>query len=271
MTGTTAPFRFGVVAPIMSGMAQWREQIRRIADDGYSTVLLPDVPGWQPAPAPTLAIAAELTGLRVGTWVYATPLRPAWQVAQEAHSLTELTDGRFDLGIGTGRPGIEDLVRELGLPPVGPAERLERSREAIEELRRLDGADRHTPVIMAVRGPRARALAIEKADMITIGMMPGDTRDEIDGIVREIRAARDVPMVLHVSIVGETVAPYMAGPGAVPAEFRAARSLAYLPDDPSAAIDELLRRRAEGGFSYVVLGSNSAHTLAPVVAELSGR
>jgi hypothetical protein len=38
--------------------------VRRIADSGYSTLLMPDVPRWQPAPGPTLAFAAGLTDLR---------------------------------------------------------------------------------------------------------------------------------------------------------------------------------------------------------------
>jgi hypothetical protein len=48
-------------------------------------------------------------------------------------------------------------------------------------------------------------------------------------------------------------------------------SLAILPDDPAAAIDELQRRREEIGFSYVVAGAAFADRLAPVVAELAGR
>ena len=34
-----------------------------------------DVQQWQPAPGPTLAVAASITDLRVGTWVYTSPLR----------------------------------------------------------------------------------------------------------------------------------------------------------------------------------------------------
>ena len=56
----TRPFRFGVVAPIQTELPAWRDRVRRIADSGYSTLLMPDVPGWQPAPGPTLALAAEL-------------------------------------------------------------------------------------------------------------------------------------------------------------------------------------------------------------------
>jgi len=44
-----------------------------------------------------------------------------------------------------------------------------------------------------------------------------------------------------------------------------------VPSDPAAAIDEVLRRREEGGFSYFVIGANAADVLAPVVAELTGR
>src|SRR6201995_5694749 len=114
----TRPFRFGVVAPIQTEMPTWRDRVRRIADSGYSTLLMPDVPQWQPAPGPTLAVAAALTDLRVGTWVYASPLRPAWSTAWEAHSLSVLTDGRFEMGIGTGRPRIEHDLGPRGVAAV---------------------------------------------------------------------------------------------------------------------------------------------------------
>jgi alkanesulfonate monooxygenase SsuD/methylene tetrahydromethanopterin reductase-like flavin-dependent oxidoreductase (luciferase family) len=266
---STRPFRFGVVAPV-TDVGTWRDEVCRIADLGYSTLLMPDVPGWQPAPGPTLAVAASLTDLRVGTWVYASPLRSASMTAWEAHTLTELTDGRFDLGLGTGRPGIEDLVDELGLPPTTPDERLARIRDTVTVLRELDGPDRHTPVVMAVRGPKARALAVELADMVTIVTPPGDRREDTEQIVRDLRAIRDVPLAVHVSVVGDTVAPYMAGPDTDPAAMRDADALTILPADPSAAIEELHRRREESGFSTVVIGSNSAETLAPIVAQLAG-
>jgi alkanesulfonate monooxygenase SsuD/methylene tetrahydromethanopterin reductase-like flavin-dependent oxidoreductase (luciferase family) len=108
--------------------------VRRIADSGFSTLLMPDVQQWQPAPGPTLAVAATLADLRVGTWVYASPLRTPWSMAWEAHSLSVLTEGRFEMGIGTGRPGIEDELRQLGLPVVAPCERLSQVRDAVTSL-----------------------------------------------------------------------------------------------------------------------------------------
>jgi alkanesulfonate monooxygenase SsuD/methylene tetrahydromethanopterin reductase-like flavin-dependent oxidoreductase (luciferase family) len=262
--------RFGVVAPLTGDLPAWRAQVRRIADTGYSTLLMPDVQQWQPAPGPTLAVAATLANLRVGTWVYASPLRPPWSMAWEAHSLSVLTEGRFEMGIGTGRPGIEDELRELGLPVATPGERLSQVGDTVTALRELDGPDLYTPVALAVRGPKAQALAAALADTVTFMATPGDSRAEIMRLATEFPADRDVELALHVPVVGDAVAPFMTAPDTDPAALRAADSLLILPSDPGAATEEILRRREEGGFSYVVVGGNSAEALAPVVAELAG-
>ncbi|MGW4092850.1 LLM class flavin-dependent oxidoreductase [Nocardia sp. NPDC004750] len=266
----TRPFRFGVVAPLRADLPTWRDRVRRIADSGYSTLLVPDFPQTQPAPGPMLATVAALTDLRVGTWVYASPLRPSWLTAWEAHSLSLLTDGRFEMGIGTGRPGIEDELRDKGLPVVPPNERLAQVRETVETLRELDGPDLHTPVAMAVLGPKARALAAEVADTVTFAL--GDQpRGEVERLARDFRTIGNIELALAVPVIGDTVAPYMAPPDTDPAALRAADLLTVLPDDPAAAAEEIQRRREEIGFSYFVFGADFAARFAPVVAELAGR
>ncbi|MFN2560772.1 MAG: LLM class flavin-dependent oxidoreductase [Jatrophihabitans sp.] len=269
-TGGTRAFRFGVVAPVSTDLRTWRDRVRRIADAGYSTLLMPDVPRWQPAAAPTLATAAALTDLRVGTWVYACPLRPAWNAAWEAHSLSVLTEGRLEMGIGTGRPGIEDELRELGLPDLSPAERLARVQETIAALRDLDDSDLRTPVAMAVRGPKAQAMAAELADTVTFALYPDEPRAEVERLIRGFRPAMDVELAMHVPVVGESVAPFMAPPDTDPGPLHAADSLAALPDDPGSAAEEIQRRREELGLSYFIFGAEAAEALAPVVARLAG-
>lgn len=265
----TRPFRFGVVAPLTTDVPAWRDRVRRIADSGYSTLLVPDFPRTQPAPGPMLATAAALTDLRVGTWVYASPFRPAWLTAWEAHSLSLLTEGRFEMGIGTGRPGIEDELRDKGMPSVPPPyQRLARVRETVATLRDLDGPDRHTPVAMAVLGPKAQALAAEVADTVTF-VLGAQPRREVAHMVREFRA--DVELALAVPVIGDSVAPHMAPPDTDPAALRAVDAMTVLSDDPAAAAEEIERRREESGFSYFVFGADSAGRLAPVVAELAGR
>jgi alkanesulfonate monooxygenase SsuD/methylene tetrahydromethanopterin reductase-like flavin-dependent oxidoreductase (luciferase family) len=159
----------------------------------------------------------------------------------------------------------------LGLPELTASERLERARQSVTMLRELDGPDRHTPVVMAVRGPKAQSLAAELADTVTFALLPGEPRDEAGRRIREFRAPREVEFALHVPVVGDTIAPFMAPPDTDPAALRAVDSLAVLPADPVAAIEEVQRRRAEFGFTYFVVGANAADTLAPVVAQLAGR
>jgi alkanesulfonate monooxygenase SsuD/methylene tetrahydromethanopterin reductase-like flavin-dependent oxidoreductase (luciferase family) len=274
MTGNSTreirPLRFGVVAPITTDLPTWRDQLRGLADSGYSTILMPDVPQWQPAPAPALAVAATITDLRVGTWVYASPVRPAWITAWEAHSLSVLTDGRFEMGIGTGRPGIADQLRELGLPVTPVSQRSSQVREVVAALRDLDGPDLHTPVAMVAGGPKAQALAAELADTVTFVMPQIETRAETMHRVQRFDNRRGAELALHVPVVGDSVAAFMAGPDTDPAAVAAADSLAFLPGDPAAAAEEILRRREEIGFSYFVFGADVAGALAPVVAELAG-
>jgi hypothetical protein len=123
---------------------------------------------------------------------------------------------------------------------------------------------------MAVRGPKAQALAADLADTVTFFAMPGDSRAEIMRLAAEFRALRDLELALHVAVVGDAVSPFMTRPDTDPAALRAAGSLLVLPSDPTAATEEILRRREEGGFSYIVVGANAADALAPVVAELTG-
>ncbi|MRH86412.1 LLM class flavin-dependent oxidoreductase [Nocardia sp. SYP-A9097] len=267
----TRPFRFGVVAPLRGDVPTWRDRARRVADSGYSTFLVPDFPLMQPAPGPMLAAVAALTDLRVGSWVYASPLRPAWLTAWEAHSLSLLTEGRFEMGIGTGRPGIEDELRDKGMPAVPPPhERLAQVRETVGRLRELDGPDRHTPVAMAVYGPKARALAAEVADTVTF-VLGDQPRGEVARMAHDFRALPNIELALAVPVIGDAVAPHMAPPNTDTAALRAADAMTVLPDDPAAAIEEIQRRREEMGFSYFVFGADFAERFAPVVAKLAGQ
>jgi hypothetical protein len=100
--------------------------------------------------------------------------------------------------------------------------------------------------------------------------MPGEPRAELVQLARDFLARRDVELALHVPVIGDTVAPFMAPPDTDPGALRAADSLAILPRDPAAAAEEIQRRREEIGCSYFVFGADFADALAPVVAELTG-
>src|SRR5207249_5486487 len=115
-------------------------------------------------------------------------------------------------------------------------------------------------------GPKAQALAIDLADTVTFALLPGESRTDVARLAHNFRAKRDVELALHVSVIGDTVAPFMAPPDTDPAALRAADSLAILPADPAAAAEEIQRRREEIGYSYFVFGADFADALAPVVS-----
>jgi alkanesulfonate monooxygenase SsuD/methylene tetrahydromethanopterin reductase-like flavin-dependent oxidoreductase (luciferase family) len=165
-------FRFGMIATPQSGRDAWVQLAHHVEEMGYSTLLMPD--GLQLlSPFVSLSVAAAATtSLRVGTFVVASPLRAPRLTAWDAHSTSVITDGRFEFGIGTGRPEVaQQAVDLLGMAQASPAQRLTQIEQTIDALRELDG-DQHTPVMIAAGGPKARAVAAAKADIVALAAPP---------------------------------------------------------------------------------------------------
>ncbi|TDO34365.1 alkanesulfonate monooxygenase SsuD/methylene tetrahydromethanopterin reductase-like flavin-dependent oxidoreductase (luciferase family) [Kribbella sp. VKM Ac-2527] len=269
-------FRFGVVASPDRGPDQWQTTARRAADLGYSSVLMPD--GLQLlSPFPSLAAAAATTDIRVGTFVAAAPLRTPRAAAWEAHTLTTLTDGRFEFGIGTGRPGTEQYAAELGLPFGSGKERRDQIRQTLDHLDKLDG-DRHTPVMLAAGGPRSLALAAARADIVTLAAGPMSPPVEVFRMARELRAlagprAAEIELAMNLFAAGDGDLPPWTrqATGVDPDQLRKTDSLMLLPGSPQEMADELLRRRDTLGTSYISINATYLDVLAPVVELLAGR
>ncbi|GAB2567922.1 LLM class flavin-dependent oxidoreductase [Kribbella endophytica] len=274
---TDKRFRFGIVATPADGSPdQWTKTVRRAAELGYSTVLMPD--GLQLlSPFPSLAMAAAVADIRVGTFVAAAPMRTPYAAAWDAHTLTVLTDGRFEFGIGTGRPGTDKFAEKLGLPYGTGAERLQQVRETLDHLAELDG-DRHTPVIMAAGGPKSLALAAERADVVSIAKGALTPPAEVIQLADELRTlagdrADDIELALNLFAAGDGELPPWTkmATGVEPEALRATDSLMLLPGGPRQMADELLRRREVLGASYISVNSAYLEELAPVVEILAGQ
>lgn len=273
---TDRTFRFGAVA-VPQTPERWVATARRAVELGYSTLLMPDGPQL-PATLPSLATAATAApGLRVSPFVMAVPLHPAGLLAWEAHSLTQLTGGRFELGIGTGLPTyVEQGAALLGEEPLSGRQRLERVRETIDRLRELDGAT-HTPVMVAASGPRALALAGEKADIVAVGAGPLAGREQLRAHVGNLlRSAGEradaIEISVNVFVVGDDAPPWMQQfLGTDPAAMREANSMAMLRGSTQDMVDELERRREWFGASYITVQGVFMEALAPVVERLSGK
>src|SRR3954468_21449776 len=94
-------FRFGVGLLPKNSRSAWQEAARRVEGLGYDILQVPDHLG-APAPFPALVSAAEVTMIRLGTFVLNAGFYKPALLARDAGAVDELSDGRFELGLGTG-------------------------------------------------------------------------------------------------------------------------------------------------------------------------
>ena len=91
-------------------------------------------------PFPLLVAAAEATQrLRVGTLVLNVPFWNPALLAREVATTDILTDGRLELGLGSGHMKWE--FDEAGIGWLGPSARAEKLRQMITELQRFFSTD----------------------------------------------------------------------------------------------------------------------------------
>lgn len=293
-------FRFGVVGGLASNVDELAAFVRRIDDAGYEVLLSPDTFNTA-APFTMLGAAAAISPtLRLGTFVLAMPLRRPAAIAWEAASLDRMSGGRFELGIGAGRPGAEGEARLLGVPWEGPGRRVALVAKALAEIKatfaaaaaRRSAGDQpfvtqgylrpaqepHPPVLIAASGPKLLSLAAREADIVSFGL-GGDTSEAAlanrVGVLREAAGDRidDIELSVNVFAAGEGELPgWLTGRFGVDPELaKDNRSIAVLNGSPGTIADVLRRRRESFGISYVTVNSMAVDAFAPVVARLAGR
>jgi probable F420-dependent oxidoreductase len=267
-------FRFGVVAGKAPSGAEWAGTARRAEELGYDTLLIPDTLNTF-APFPALAAAAAVTGtLRLGTYVLSAPNRPPGLVAWEAETLQQLSGGRFELGLGGGRPGAERDAEALGGEFGTPAARIERVAETIAAVRKLDEAP---PVLLAASRPRMLRLAAAQADIVALGLRPQATEPELArtvSVLRDAAGERFDEIELHLNVAAVAPSPAEIPPWAsrmVGGDARAmaeAGGIAFLTGSAERIADLLCRRREEFDVSYIGVSGLFMEQFAPVVELL---
>src|SRR3954463_1458270 len=130
------PFRFGIVAGYSPDLTSWTAQAERVEKLGFDTLLATDPVGADD-PFVLLGAAAAVTlDLTVGTFVLADPFRDARALDWQAQTLHQQTRGRFELGLGVGRPGAGTHAEPLGRESPAPGERITRMAATIAHLKR---------------------------------------------------------------------------------------------------------------------------------------
>ena len=262
-------FSFGVVVTPKGGGLAWTELVRRLEAQGYTSVLVPDTL-WTPSPLPALAAAAAVTTtVKVRTWVLAAPFRSPAAVARETSALQELSDGRFELGIGPGRPDAEAESARLDMPWGSAAQRRRQVAEVARTVR--DEVDPAPEVIVAAGGPRMLADAAGYADRISLAAPPTATEEDLASLVDTVHAAagRDVPRAHQLVGIGDRLPRWItANLGLDAAGLIDAKAAAMLHGDVAEMASTLRARRQRLGIREVIVPGELADAFAPVLEHL---
>jgi probable F420-dependent oxidoreductase len=155
-----------------------------------------------PAPFPTLAAAAQVTSrIRLGTYVLnAAFYRPAL-LARDAAAVDLLSDGRLDLGLGTGYVREEFEAAEMPFPSAGT-----RIAHLEHVTKYLKANHPSIPIVIAGNGDRVLSVAARYADIIgltgsDLGRIADDPLAERVAFVREAAGERFGSIELNLAII----------------------------------------------------------------------
>lgn len=216
-------FRFGLNALGATSPEEWRSTARRAEDLGYSTLCVADHIWTSLAPLTSLMSAADVTSqLRLGSLVFGNDFRNPVMLAREAATIDFLSEGRLELGIGTGW-GRSDYERTgIALDPAGV--RVSRFEEAVQIIKKMFGDDPvsfngkhytitksnalpkpkqkpHPPILIGGGSRRMLSIAAREADIVSVNVQ---TTAEGDVNVRSFTAeATDQKIELIRQAAGE--------------------------------------------------------------------
>jgi probable F420-dependent oxidoreductase len=267
-------FRFGIGLLPKDSRAAWQDTARRAEGLGYDIIQVPDHIG-APAPFPALVSAAEVTTIRLGTFVLnAGFYRPAL-LARDVAAVDMLSDGRFELGLGTGYVKEEFEAAELPFPSAG------RRVDYLEHMTAyMQEHVSSVSILIAGSGDRVLTIAARRAHIIGIagGRPDGTGADPLGERVEFVRRAagdRFDYLELNLAIIGVP-----RDGGGVPSLTLARRSAPDLSDDellklpgvvsgtPRDIADTLRRHRDTYGLTYFTVQEHHAESFSKVIAEL---
>ncbi|MFG1706030.1 LLM class flavin-dependent oxidoreductase [Nonomuraea sp. M3C6] len=261
---TDHPFRFGAVAGQAPDSDAWAGLARRAESLGYSTLLVPDTLGTL-SPFIAAAVAATVTTtLRVGTYVVSAPYRTPETVAWETSTLHRLTGGRFELGLGAGRPDAEQDAAALGVTFGTPGQRIERLAKTIDAVTDVR-------IMVAAAGTKLLRLAARKADTVALGVPPTYTEEQVAAKLDELYELagdrfNDLELSMNLVAVGDEPPAWLRGRlGRIDST-----STGLLSGTVEEMTETLRRRRDKLGISYVSVNAQFMDELAPVVERLAG-
>ncbi len=162
--------------------------------DHLETPMAADQPLWEAMTAATW-VAAKTERLRIGHLVLCDAFRHAAVLAKQAVTLAEASEGRFELGLGSG--SIPDELTKFDITGDGGTARVARLARTLAMLHECWGLDgdrvqaptpsRPIPILLAGKGPRMLELVRRYADWWNL---PATQIDEVPALLPTVAPAR---------------------------------------------------------------------------------
>ncbi|MDP7732397.1 MULTISPECIES: LLM class F420-dependent oxidoreductase [Mycobacterium] len=267
-------FRFGLSIRYFRSREALVDIAKRAEDLGFDVLCVPDHLG-AAAPFPTLTAAAMVTErIHLSMYVLNAAFYKPALLSRDIGALDILSDGRLEVGLGTGYVREEFEAAELPYPSAGA--RVDYLQHMTEYL-----TEHHprVPIMIAGSGDRVMTLAARHADII--GLTGAKVRDVEDPLAERIEfvrtAAGDRFSALELNLVitavpgpDETI-PNLSltrrnAPDRSDEELLAMHSV--LSGSPREMAEKLAGHREKYGVTHFTVQDNHIDNFANVIAEL---
>lgn len=268
-------FRFGIGLRSTRSADRLREKVRRFEDLGYDVVHFPDHLG-APAPFPAMVAAANAARtIRVGTYVLNAAFYSPALLARDTVEVDVLSDGRLELGLGTGY--VREEFEAAGIPYPSAGERVSHLRHTIDHLKAVSPG---VPLLIAGNGDRVLTLAARHADIIgfsggSAGSQAEDPLADRVALVKTAAAERFDDLELNLAItavptdksgIPDLTLTRAYEPDKSDAELLAMPSV--LSGSPRHIAEGLIERRDRYGISYFTVQDYHGDYFAQVINAL---
>ncbi|WP_172900626.1 LLM class F420-dependent oxidoreductase [Mycobacterium ulcerans] len=267
-------FRFGLSVRFIKSRAALQELAKQAEDLGFDILCVPDHLG-AAAPFPTLTAAAMVTTkMRLSMYVLNAAFYKPALLSRDAEALDLLSEGRLELGLGTGYVREEFDAAELPYPSAG-------ARVDYPEHMTAYVKQHHptVPILIAGNGNRVMTLAAQQANIV--GLTGSNVHGADDPLAERVdfvrRAAGDRFDALELNLAitalpneGET-APDLAMTRRYAPELSDEQILALhsvLGGSPREIADTLAGYRDIYGVTSFTVQDNHLDNFAKVIAEL---
>ncbi|EPQ74055.1 LLM class F420-dependent oxidoreductase [Mycobacterium liflandii] len=267
-------FRFGLSVRFIKSRAALQELAKRAEDLGFDILCVPDHLG-AAAPFPTLTAAAMVTTkMRLSMYVLNAAFYKPALLSRDAEALDLLSEGRLELGLGTGYVREEFDAAELPYPSAGA--RVDYLEHMTAYLKQHHPT---VPILIAGNGNRVMTLAAQQANIV--GLTGSNVHGADDPLAERVdfvrRAAGDRFDALELNLAitalpneGET-APDLAMTRRYAPELSDEQILALhsvLGGSPREIADTLAGYRDIYGVTSFTVQDNHLDNFAKVIAEL---